>query len=380
MPGFLTRMGFGREATITAPAWPSAAPVEVPRLLPAYEEALDDRAGVVPITTRNTLGSATHVDTISRSLEVPFSLDARYEGLEVLWACALGYQAKRIGGTLNPEQLEVGAYRHRFEIDTRLHAEAWTYSDGFITGTELTYGQRKVRRMTIASYRSAVSVWEALSTMVSSLTIVGTPGRAVRLECNAVAHSMSNASAINTSTVLTSLSRALPPRVLWQQSTFRLAPYSTSTALGSGNIVRPESFRVQIDNRLSRSRGRRTGLFIEEPQKEGAAQIIGEMTFSRYTADTLILAQRAGTRYMMDWVLTGATIAGTSTAYRLALYFPSIVFAQAGSGSRGPGQLSLPLQFVAREPAVAAAGFPTTHHLGALVVEVVSGVSTHTLG
>lgn len=376
--GFDTRVGFKREALLYTNTWPSAAAIAVDTLLPVGEEALAEHATLAYSTTRTSNGSATHADVVAQDAAAPKTFDVRYQGLETIWACALGFQAKRISGTVFPEQLAVGAYKHRFEIDARLHGEAWELGDGFLLG-ELTLGQQKVRRMTAASYRGGISVWEAKSVMVNTLELSGAPGQALSMTLDTIAHSVSNTSVINTTTVVNALSNVLAPRVLWHAGVFRLRPYSTSTALSGSDVISTQGASVRLSNTLERSAGRRTGLFTEEPQRSTVAEVTGSLTLPRYLVDTLILAQRAGTAYMMDIKFTGGQIAATGQNYALNLYFPTMHFPTTDVRTSGPGRIPVTLPFTCREPTAAAAGMPATHHLGALTVEVVSGLATNPL-
>ena len=97
---------------------------------------------------------------ITPTLRLPSQL--RYQGLEQLWACTLGFGARRFGSTNNPETLATGAYKHRYELDSVMGATPWMLGEGWQLGDGLQLGQRRIRRGTVAVDLQS-EVWEFLS-------------------------------------------------------------------------------------------------------------------------------------------------------------------------------------------------------------------------
>lgn len=377
--GYLSRLGFALEPVVYADTWPAVTAATVSAQLGPSQLAMNGQALLRYQTEREAL-IAILLATRARQESAASALyPVRYEGLEATWAAALGYQARSIGGTTFPAEIVSGAYRHRFELAPRLRGEPWTLADGFTLGSGMIQGQQRIRRGTLAALISTVSVHELLSAMVTSWGLSASSNTAWGLAVDYQGYSVSYTSSVNTVAGMQALGGITAPRALWQQTVIRLAPYSDSTALDSGDIVNPSAIALQVDNRLRVAQSRRTGLAIEQPTRGDLPTVTGTLTFPRYTADTLLAAQRAGTPYMMDVTITGGQIAATGENYQLALYLPTITLDTVTVGTVGPELTSLAVAFTARAPRVAAAGFPATALNPALILEVVSGSSTHPL-
>jgi hypothetical protein len=103
------------------------------------------------------------------------------------------------------------------------------------------------------------------------------------------------------------------------------------------------------------------------------------MTEPRYLDNTLVLGQRAGTAYMMDWKWTGRQIGATGINYQFNVYLPTVHLDTVDVSTPGPGRLPVALAWTAREPDAPAAGMPAGLQGGALVIEVVSASAVHPL-
>jgi len=278
-----------------------------------------------------------------------------------------------------PENLG-GAYRHVYELDPVLSAMApWQVTADGIQSGDISVGQRKVRRGTIAAAREWTA-WEWLSVMIdqaswswSAEAVVGS----LALQC--VAYSTNLSPTTNT---LTTLRKARPnpyPDVLFRQARIRLGPYSTGTALNSTHQLACASASVTLQNQLAATFGPRTGQHPEEYERSGPPIVLGSLQQPRYTSNTLVSAWEANTRYMLEMVFTGPRIAGTAFNYQLTLYVPGLFFTQVEPSPLSVGRSSLPLNWFAAAPDVTPAGFPTTARQGPLILEVISGVAAHGL-
>lgn len=377
--GYAIRAGFAREATVTAVTWPAASAAAVTQLLPLLD--FDGNDGVSKEGARTTTSGlgpiAFDLTSITPTLRVPLQL--RYQGLEPLWACALGFGAKRFSSTLNPETLATGAYRHRYELDSVMGAVPWMLGEGFQLG-EGSIGQRRVRRGTFAADLQS-EVWEFLSCMVSGWTLQASHA-GCSLMVDLVAYSKSASSVVNTSATLRN---ALPnhwPRALFSQLVFRVAPYSSSTALNSGNAVQVTSWALRVDHQLEASFGPRLGTAPEEYERAPNATPLVTLTFvlPRHEAETWQTRWRANTILMADAKFTSSAIGATGQNYQCNVYLPSLQVTNAQLNAAGSGLYPDTVQGIGIIPSAAAAGFPATQWLGPLAVELVSGVSTHGLG
>ena len=376
--GYSTIVGWVREAVVSAPTWPAAAATAVTTMIPALSVDSDD--GIVLALNSSVeqgYGLASQ-DILAKAPTLRWTSALRYQGYEQLFACALGFMARRIGATNMPETIATGAFRHLIEIDPMLAtSQGWAFGDGFRFGAEVNFGQRKVRRGTAAIARQ-VSVWEHLSAMVDRLTLTGSLER-VTCEVQLRSYSLSRASAVNTAAILTALPLASAPQVLFRHGVLRLGTFSAGTPLGSGNEVGVTDWQLVIDNRLRGVPGPRTALAPEEFEKEGLAEITLALTLPRYTSDQRFTDWATPTILMGDLKMTGPNIPGTSTAYQCNLYFPSLVLTEVTSPVQGSQVPGMTHQASMRVPTAAPAGFPTMFRLGPLAVEVRSGQASHPL-
>lgn len=376
--GLNLRAGFIREAIVTTPVWPAVSAAALTALLPLLDVRLSDGIETEPHEGASSGLGPEAVVVTGIAPTASLTLKARYEGLETLWACALGYMAKRIGTTVMPELLAAGVYRHLYEIDTGL-STLWPWgadADGFLAA-ELSSGQRKVRRGTFA-VDLQVSVWELLSSMVQSLSLVVEPG-GVTLSIELAAYSLGRASSVNTSVTMLKLLPPTAPTVLFTDLAWRVAPYSTTTPLASGDAIQCTSWSLRLDNRLESSPGPRTGTAPEEYERTGPPTIDVSFVAPRHAADTWQTRWGAGTVLMADAKFTSAQEVAAGQPYKLNLYLPSCQVEQAILGTSGPRVPPDTITLRAVIPTAAAAGMPSMKKSTPLAVEIVSGSSMHPL-
>ena len=103
----------------------------------------DFDAGVqqVPVVTRAHALGPHALDVVAKAPSVRVSFRWRYERLEALLGCALGYMPAAF-----PQPLGSGAYRHLYELSADLASEPWPSTDAQPTATRL------VRRGTFAAW------------------------------------------------------------------------------------------------------------------------------------------------------------------------------------------------------------------------------------
>lgn len=372
------RAGWQREAVVTAPTWPAASAAALTALAPAIDLRPNDGVIQASVSTVNSgLGPVTF-DLLSKLPTVDVEYQGVYQGLEPLWACALGHMAKRIGSTLLPETLAAGVYRHLYELDPRLStSEAWKLGDGFQFGTELLLGQRKVRRGTFAA-DVQVSVWEWLSSMIMALTLdVGLDGATLTIEL--CAHSLSRSSAVNTAATMALLLPSTAPRILLHHLRWRVAPYSAVTPLAVSDEVKCTGWTLRLENNLQAVPGKDTGLAPQEYERARDPQVTVTFVVPRHVADTWQSRWGSGTVLMAEARFLSERLIAPGQPYRLSCYLPSCVTTNAQLGVQGAQLPPDTVQLMGVIPSGAAAGFPSMSHLGPLSVEVVSGVATNPL-
>lgn len=375
--GVKQRAGFQREAIVSSGTWPAASAAALTALLPVLPLPGNDGIEKAGGVTLNAPLATDTFDVLRKAPTVAPPLVARYQGLEQLWACAFGHMPKRIGSTVMPETLATGAYRHLYEIDTRLSGlEMWMLGDGFQVGTELLIGQRKIRRGTFA-LDDQVSVREWLSSMVQGLTLQADPG-ATSLTLDMISYALSRASVVNTAATMAVLLPNASPRLNFVDCVIRLDTFSTSIALSSADQLQCGSLALRIDNNLVTQFGPHTGLAPGEYERERPAIVTLTLALPRHTVDTWLSAWGSNPTLMADVKFTGPAIGSTGFTYQCNLYFPSLKITNAQL-LPGFGPLSETVQLVAITPSAAAAGMPTMHRLTPCAVELVSAVSAHAL-
>lgn len=378
--GYAIRAAFQREALISTPTWPSASAAACTALLPLLDAQVGDGVNKTGAYTQDSGFGPIGYDLTGIVPAITLPLQMRYQGLEQLWACALGFMAGRISGTLMPQTLATGAYRHLYELDDHLSALwPWMYNDGwqFQSPAEITWGARKVRRGTVALDLQS-EVWELKSAMVNAWTLAANP-QGVTLTLELLAHSLSRSGTVNTSATLTALAPNVSPRLRFDALTFRIAPFSSSVALNSGDALAVSAWALRVENKLQAGFGPMSGLAPEEFERSQAVQVTLTFVVPRHTAATWQTRWTANTRLMADAKWTGPAIGATGQNYQCNVYLPSLQVSNAQLGINGAALPPDTVQCLGIVPTVAAAGFPAMNNLIPLAVECVSGTSTHSL-
>lgn len=377
--GLDTQVGFTREQLVRTALWPSPAPVVVTQLLPILEGTLHDGVQTqLAETTASALG-AGDLDVVGILPTAQVKLALRYGGLDALWACALGQEARRIGTTVMPQALGGVAYRHLYEVDAGLSTtQLWErQADGFIEMDGFDFTTRKVRRGTLSVHRT-VSVWELLSCMVEQVTLAGTP-QGVTCTVDLLPYSLSREPIRNTVATLAQAAPSTAPTVLFRDMVARMGPYSTSTPLVTTNEVGLAQWTLTLKNNLASGAGLRTGLFREEPERETVPTLTVGFDLARYSDDTAFTVWQTGAPFMLAFLFTGPQIQSTGQAYALNLYLPWAKLTQVAV----PGPQQAPPKhahaFVALVPPAPAAGFPGGSRQGPLMLETIGIESRHML-
>lgn len=370
------RATWRREAVTYARSWPAPVAAQGQQLLPllsAQPNVGPERRGVA---TRLSALAPVAYDVLAIAPQITLDMQLRYAGLEQVWACALGMMAPTLGGVAMPQVVAAGVFRHLYELAPALSAEPWTVGEGWRLGTGLVVGQRKIRRATLAIDMGS-EIWEWLSTMVRAWTLAADQG-GVTLTLECVSHSVSYASAVNTLATVRACVPNSAPRASLPELTFRIAPWSAVTPLGSGDALQTPTWALRVEQQLAATFGRRTGLAPEEYERTQAPTVTLTFVVPRHANTAWATRWAAGTRVMADAQWAGPLIPGTATPYACRVYLPALEVSNAQT-TMTAGIATETVQCLGVIPASAAAGFPLMHRLGPLAVECVTSVSQHPL-
>ena len=364
--GTQTLAGFAHESATDGEQWPAESPALVRELWPILSADFAPGVSQEPVVTRASAFGPHALDVVAKTPSVQVSFRWRYQGLEALLACALGYMPASL-----PHALGSGAYRHLYEISADLASEPWPVPDGQPTGTRL------VRRGTFAAWRQ-VSVWEMVSGMVQSLALVS-DGERVNGEVVLVGARLTRTSAVNTALAL----RALPPYgwplLSVRHGRLRLGPRSASAPLTDAHDVCYRTLEVRLENNLVASAGPRTGLAPEEYTRTAPPVLTLTFELPRYASDAWLDAWGEASPLMGEMAFTGPSIGGSSQAYHLTWSLPALRLTDVRPS---PVQVGLPsVQHVlqAEVPDAPAAGMAATTFVGPVGIEVVCGVGMNPL-
>jgi len=369
--GFEARAAFQREALVFAPTWPGTA-IAATGVLPFAQHSV--KASVSRRTEYATVPGG--VSTTSKRAGGALAVPAYYEGLEFLWLACLGFQPYRISnGTPQPENLAGTAYQHHFELDTAQADRWWGCGEGLVPG-DIDTGQIKVRRGTLAVDKQS-AVWEHRSCLVQRMQFQADP-RAVTLNAELVGYDEDLASSINTAASLALLSDQTTQVVRFHESVFRLATFSASSGLVSGDALAISSTTLAVDHGLTPAVGTSlTGLFVGTPERAGQAQATLSLTAPRHSLTSAFTRLDAGTELMADLVFTGPQIGATGVNYRLSLFFPSLRVTDADAAILRAGLIPERVTFLAADPTIAPAGMPATFKNRPVMAQVVSEQSSY---
>lgn len=267
---------------------------------------------------------------------------ARYEGLDLLFALALG-----TAGT--PTQGDGTAYYN-------------TYSPADeIAGLFATLAMKKAG--------TSHGVWEIPSAKIHGFTIKGQVGQLCTVTFNLMGNKVETTSPVNTS--LASVTPKTKGNVIKFDTLTRFRMNAQSgAALANSDAIYPFSFEITY-NRPHEDNFEASYQDASEPVQSGFADASIRLTFDKYNIDTFTDAIEADTDQKMDIEFLGDTITG---AWRYAMRFdlPKVKWRSAESPVSGPGKI--PHNLEGRLLAVAAAptGMTATDPISIYVQNTVS--------
>jgi hypothetical protein len=363
--GTQTLAGFAHESATDGQQWPAASPARIREIWPILSADFDAGVQQVPVVTRAHALGPHALDVVARTPSVRIGFRWRYEGLQALLGCALGYMPAAL-----PTPLGAGAYRHLYEVSADLASEPWPTADAQPPTARL------VRRGTFAAWRQ-VSVWELMSGMVQSLALVS-DGVTVHGEVVLMGDMLSRTSAVNTESTLQTLPPYGWPLVSVRHGRLRLGPRSATVPLDAAHEVCYRSLEVRLENNLAASAGPRTALAPEEYTRTAPPVLTLSVELPRYHSDAWLDAWGLSTALMGDLAFTGPPIGGIAQPYQLTWYLPALRLTDVRPS---PVALGLPSvrHVLQAEVPDQAAGMPATTFGGPCAVEVVCGVATNPL-
>jgi hypothetical protein len=364
--GTQTLAGFAHESATDGQQWPAASPARIREIWPILSADFDTGIQQVPVVTRAHALGPHALDVLAKAPSVRVTFRWRYQGLEELLACTLGYMPATL-----PQPLGAGAYRHLYEVSPDLGSEPWPSADSQPTGIRL------VRRGTFVAWRQ-VSVWEVMSGMVQSLALVS-DGERVQGEVVLLGDLLSRTSAVNTVQVMQALPPYSWPLVSVRHGRLRLGPRSATTALTETHDICYRTLEVRLENNLTASAGPRTGLAPEEYTRTAPPALTLAFELPRYASDMWLDAWGADTPLMGELAFTGPQVGGTPQTYGLTWSLPALRLTDVRPSPVALGLPSVQHVLQAEVPDTPAAGMAATTFGGPVGVEVICGVGNNPL-
>lgn len=212
------------------------------------------------------------------------------------------------------------------------------------------------------------------SVKINSMTITANTGERVRVSFDVIARDFNNDSTVNTPTsrdLWTDKDTAVNREyIIFEDANVYLDPWTTTTVtddtaptITAVDNVYPTSFSITLSNNLVGDYTTRNAPLIDEPIRDGFAEVTGSITFPVFgTTEGATLngesfedAMLALTDYALQIDFIGSTIVG-SYANEFKMFLPSIEFTSSTANLGGPGKIGHTLNFTAHN-APSAVGF-----------------------
>jgi hypothetical protein len=302
-------------------------------------------------------GQATQLfgDKGNETHQGQLELDAKYEGLELFIAMAMGTAGV-------PTQVgSDNAYKHVFQIND--------HKEGLFASM---------------CFNKVVNVWEYPSVKFDGFDFTCNKGGRATLKFPLIGSSLNLNTSSGTNNLTTVGNLTIPANIsylLFKQMAIRINAASGS-ALANTDLIYPSDFSISLANNYAKDDvTTELGYLVSEPKQDGFAQISGSLGFSIFTDaapggnKTLLDAMLAKTRMKMDVVLTGP-IANGATPFSLSMFLPDVQFETGDAPVSGPKRIPVTLKFRANRCLAAPTGMSYTK---ALTIELVNQRSTDAL-
>mgnify|MGYP001595894415 FL=1 len=208
------------------------------------------------------------------------------------------------------------------------------------------------------------NVAEFDSVKVNSMTITATAGERVRVSFDIIARDFNNDSTVNPNATLWSDPDTAGNReyINFEDADVYLDVWSgiTPGAITAADKVYPSEFSITLTNSLVGDVTTRNSPLIDEPMRDGFAEVTGSLTFPIFgdtvgTADDVNNSEvledgmLAKSNFSLQIDFVGSTIVG-SYNNELKLFLPNIEFTSSEANIGGPGKIGHRLNFVSVTP------------------------------
>lgn len=279
-------------------------------------------------------------DLIGRRVAGPISCQGCYNGLTRLIVLAMGFENPNDPGATyhgSPESMGGGYYKHVFECDEHMSRQVWQagderYPSGAGGGT-WTASDQKVRSFTLGIAKQ-ISDWRFRSVMVQKMSIKIAPSR-ITFDFDVVGYDV--ALGDYNSTNWTPISGSAEANLLFQDLEVKIGTFDGTTlpwqTIGIAEAELVLENNLQVDEQTTVS-----GLYIEEPERDGQRKVTGSFKFLRYK-DNNLLARLNANDVMKMWFKF------TSGNYVFGIYFPRFTFDEITAPVSGPGMVNVDHKF-----------------------------------
>lgn len=255
-----------------------------------------------------------------KSISEDLTAYARYQGLDVLMALAMGIAGAPVqmgGGTL--------AYYNTYAMATRL--------DGL-------FGSLFIKHQIETG---TAKTWEYTSTKITGFDIKSMAGQPVEITF----HRVSNDCVIDSAVSMASVTvPSLSNRLMGQDATVRMNAQSGGALASPTDVIQPSDWTLSYKRPVDDVHVQDGDATIIEPVENNFPTLTLAMNFPRYNAAShaFFAALAADTRQKMDITFVGATIEA-SNKYQFRLRFPHLNLITATAVKQGPAIVPVPLTF-----------------------------------
>lgn len=272
---------------------------------------------------------------------------ARYDGLATLLALAMGTAGA-------PTQQEAtAAYKHILQLATNTDGKFATYVRDLDT-----------------------QIQECPSLKVLGFDLAGEAGQPCTLTFPTAADDLLLPAVTNTS-VASVTYRDRGNRILFSQAVFRCNAQG-GAALGSGDVIKPASFRLACRLPLTGDYLAGNADKIAEPVRDGPRlpEITLTLQFPQFSSASWNTAFQADARQKLDIIFTGGLIEG-AYHYSLVIPCPHVVVEESTQEIPGAGKIPNPVTLRLLEAAAAPTGMTYT---APITLELINRQTTNPLG
>lgn len=326
--GFESIAGF-----IKATTWGTAVAVSTGDAIRILNESISGGPEYLPDESINGTAFRDVGDTGNELFEGSIECYLRYRGLDLLIAMAFGTTA----GAPTNASVASAAYQQYFRPSDNLEGLFGTYCNDRTSSNDIV---------------------EFDSAKVNAVTISATAGERVMASFDLVCRDFSNDSAINTDSSTWTDPDSADNRefVIFEDATVYMEAEDQTLAVG--DLVYPSEFSITLNNNLVGDVTTANAPNIDEPVRDGYADVSGSITFPVWgdgsgadaaAGEKWEDAFFAKTNYALEINFTGSTIV-SSYNNEFNIFLPNVEFTSNDANIGGPGKIGHTLNFVATTP------------------------------